>query len=106
MMNESQYFEAARYFAQQLLAQHEQGDEERLRGAFESVTSRLPEAAELAHLRTGLDGFRSLYRDDVAAARALTSDLTLASDDERIELAACTMVVNSLFNLDVAKTRE
>jgi hypothetical protein len=57
-------------------------------------------------LRTGLDSLRSVYRDDVAAAQVLTSDLALASDSQRIELAAYTMVVNSLFNLDVAKTRE
>jgi hypothetical protein len=106
MMNESQYFEAARHFAQQLLAPQDQRDEQRLRVAFESVTSHLPDAAELSDLRTGLDSFRSVYREDVAAAQAIASDLTLASDAQRIELAAYTMVVNSLFNLDVAKTRE
>ena len=121
MMNESQYFEAARFFAQQLLGTPEQSgpsqsgpsqsdtgqsDTERLRIAFESVTSQLPDADELADLRSGLDGFRTIYRQDVDAARAISSDLTLASDAQRIELAAFTMVVNSLFNLDAAKTRE
>ena len=106
MMNESQYFEAARHFAEQLLAQQDQSDEQRLRVAYESVTSRLPDAAELADLRSGLDTFRSVYREDVAAAQAVTSDLTAATDTQRIELAAHTMVINALFNLDVAKTRE
>ena len=106
MMNESQYFEAARHFAQQLLAPPFQGDEERLRVAYESVTSHLPDAAELSDLRTGLDGFRSIYKEDVSAAQAIGSDLTLANDAMRIELAAYTMVINSLFNLDVAKTRD
>jgi hypothetical protein len=36
----------------------------------------------------------------------MTSDLPLSSDVERVELAAVTMVVNSLLNLDAAKTRE
>lgn len=106
MMNESQYFEAARYFAQQLLSTPNQSDDERLRIAFESVTSQLPDADEQANLRSGLDAFRAVYRDDMDAAREMTSDLTLASDEQRIELAAFTMVVNSLFNLDAAKTRE
>src|SRR5688572_7512431 len=69
MMNESQYFEAARHFAEQLLAQ-DQSDEQRLRVAYESITSHLPNAAELADLRSGLESFRSVYRDDVASAQA------------------------------------
>jgi hypothetical protein len=106
MMNESQYFEAARGLAQQVLETPGQSEAERLRIAFESITSHLPDDDEQADLRVGLEGFRSVYREDVDAARALTSDLTLTSDTQRIELAAFTMVVNSLFNLDAAKTRE
>ena len=106
MMNESQYFEAARYFAQQLVGTPDQSDAERLSIAFETVTSHLPDAGAQAVLRTGLKNFRLVYRDDLDAARAIVSDLTLASDAQRIELAAFTMVVNSLFNLDAAKTRE
>jgi hypothetical protein len=106
MMNESQYFEAARHFAQQLLGTQNQNDEERLRVAYESVTAHLPDPAELAALRTGLESFRSLYREDAEAAGALTSDLKLADDAQRVELAAYTLIINSLFNLDVAKTRE
>ncbi len=106
LMNESQYFEAARHFAQQVLGTPDPSEAERLRIAFESITSHLPNADEQADLRSGLEGFRSVYREDVDAARAMTSDLTMASDAERIELAAFTMVVNSLFNLDATKTRE
>jgi hypothetical protein len=106
MMNESQYFEAARHFARQLLGPQDQSDEERLRVAYESVTAHRPHPEELADLRAGLASFRSVYRDDMDATRAMTADLTLASDAQRIELAAYTMIVNSLFNLDVAKTRE
>lgn len=106
MMNESQYFEAARHFAQQVLAQKGQSDVERLRIAFESVTSHLPNADEQANLQSGLESFRAVYREDVESAKAMTADLKLDNDTQRIELAAFTMVVNSLFNLDAAKTRE
>jgi hypothetical protein len=105
-MNESQYFEAARHYAQQLLSPSEQSDEQRLSIAFESVTSHVPDATELVDLRNGLEGFRSIYRDDVEAARAITSGLALANEAQRVELAAFTMIINSLFNLDTAKTRE
>lgn len=106
LMNESQYFEAARHFAQQLLNTRNQSDAERLRIAFESITSHLPDADEQSDLQRGLDSFRAIYRDDLDASRAIASDLQLASDVERIELAAFTMVINSLFNLDATKTRE
>ncbi len=106
LMNESQYFEAARHLAQQVLGTPESSEAERLGIAFESITSHLPDAEEQADLQVGLEGFRSVYREDVDAARAMTSDLSLSSDAQRIELAAFTMVVNSLFNLDAAKTRE
>jgi hypothetical protein len=116
MMNETQYFEAARHFAQHLLGLDEHpalavgsqapSDAVRLGIAFESVTSHRPNDEEQAVLLSGLESLRSLYRDDVEAARAMTSDLTLTSDTQRIELAALTMVVNSLFNLDATKTRE
>ena len=106
MMNESQYFEAARHFAQQLLSSSQHDDAQRLRIAFESVTAHLPDADEQASLQSGLESFRELYRDDIDAAKALTAELGLTDDAQRIELASYTMVVNSLFNLDAAKTRE
>ena len=105
-MNDSQFFEAARHYAQQLMVPSDQNDEVRLRIAFESVTSHFPDADEQVELRNGLEAFRSIYRDDVEAARAMTSSQTLANDAQRVELAALTMVINSLFNLDLAKTRE
>ncbi len=55
LMNESQYFEAARHFAQQLLADSKHNVVDRLRIAFEAITSHLPDAPEQAKLaeRTG-----------------------------------------------------
>ncbi|MCC6511746.1 MAG: PSD1 domain-containing protein, partial [Pirellulaceae bacterium] len=83
MMNESQYFEAARHFAQQLLAPSDHSDAERLSIAFESITSHLPDADEQASLRSGLESFRAVYQDDVEAAREMTADVTLANDAQR-----------------------
>ncbi|MFN7842832.1 MAG: DUF1553 domain-containing protein [Pirellula sp.] len=133
MMNESQYFQAARHFAMTLLKSQTQagdsyqaapsqvGDSNRLRIAFESITGQLPSDTEISDLLHGLNSFREIYREDVEAARAMTadqsstvsistgstlSDATLRTDSDRIELAALTMVVNALFSLDTAKTRE
>jgi hypothetical protein len=106
LMNEGQYFHAARLFAQQVLGKVGMSEEERLGFAYESVTSHLPDVTELVSLRKGLRAFRGTYRDDVPSARVIASDVKAASDEQRIEIAAYTMLVNSLFNLDVAKTRE
>ena len=66
----------------------------------------VPDPTELISLRGGLQDLRAIYQEDVASAKAMTVEMDHASDQERIEVAAYTMLVNSLFNLDVAKTRE
>jgi hypothetical protein len=106
LMNESQYFQAARHFANTLWSVPNRSDDDRLRIAFESVTAHVPDDDELANLRSGLEAFRSVYREDLESARAMTSDVSTTSDAQRIEVAALTMIVNSLFNLDATKTRE
>jgi len=106
LMNESQYFHAARTYANRLLAHKELSDDERLSLAFESVTSQLPDAEEQQSLLRGLESLRRTYEDDVASAQSLTSDLQTEEDAQRIETAAWTRLANSLFNLDAGKTRE
>jgi len=106
LMNEGQHFTAARHFAEQVLGKAGMSEEQRLRFAYESVTSHLPDTMELTTLQKGLGTLRATYRGDVPSAKAMTSDVKTASDEERIEIAAYTMLINSLFNLDVTKTRE
>jgi hypothetical protein len=106
LMNEEQYFKAAKHFAQQVLAKRCLDEEQRLSYTYEAVTSHLPDRTELTSIRNGLGSLRAAYREDVASAQAMTSDVNKASDRQRIEIAAYTMLVNSLFNLDVTKTRE
>ncbi len=105
LMNEKQYFKAARHFATQVVEQNKQDDAQRLSQLYESVTSQLPDKIELAALNQGLASLRTAYQEDVVAAKAMTADLKLADDRQRIEIAAYTMLINSLFNLDITKTR-
>ena len=106
LMNEGQYFNAAKHFAEKVLARTELSDEQRLSYAYETVTSHVPDASEMSSLRSGLEALRATYQEELASAEVMTTDLKEASDQERIEIAAYTMLVNSLFNLDVTKTRE
>ena len=105
LMNEEQYFRAAGHFARRLLDM-DLTDEQRLVHAYESVTSHLSDDGELSSLRRGLDSLRATYQDDLPLARAMTSDLEELTDEERIQTAAHTMLINALFSLDVTKTRE
>jgi len=115
LMNEEQYFAAAGHFARSLLEQDKLSDEQRIRQAYELVTSRPPTAPSLAQLQQALVEFRQMYRAQQASATAIAS-ATIAggrgdvsaglSADEQVELAAWTMLTHSLFNLDTTKTRE
>lgn len=106
LMNESQYFHAARTAARNLLAAEGSTDRNRLIQSYESVTAHLPGPSQLESLERGLKSLRTTYGSDVELARELTTDLADLSDEDRVELAAWTMLMNSLFNLDEVKTRE
>lgn len=106
LMNESQYFLAARTTAENLLAKVDLDDRQRLQESYETLTAALPDAAVMSSLERGLEALRSAYRDDVALAQEMTADVQNINDEQRVELAAWTMLMNSLFNLDQVKTRE
>lgn len=105
LMNEEQYFLAARAFARKIIAL-KPADSERIRYAWEAVTSHVPDKAEQAAVQQGLTAFREVYTKDAEATAQLSADLKDLSDEERLDVAAWTMVVNSLFNLDIVKTRQ
>ena len=106
LMNEGQCFSAAKQFAQRLMANEEWNDTQRLNYAYESITSHLPDESEMKSLHHGLELLRKTYEEDIDSARTMTAEIEDASARNRIEIAAYTMLVNSLFNLDVTKTRE
>lgn len=106
MMNEQQYFQAARQLALRLLADTEQTTTDRIEVAYETVTSQLPDDEELTALQVGLAAFQTVYENDVASAEEMTADLKSLNDQQRIEVAAFTMLTNTLLNLDITKNRE
>jgi mono/diheme cytochrome c family protein len=106
LMNDVQQFEAARAFAENLLAA-DSADAPRLAAAFRAVTAREPDATERDLLTSALATHRTHYgRDPDAAEKVLTNG---ASKSKSIaptpEIAAWTMVANLLFNLDETITR-
>ncbi len=101
LMNEPQFFEAARNLAEDLLRVSPGEDALTINAAFQRVTSRPPRDDERAVILAALADHRAEFdRDPAAAARLLASGTT--PTDPALppqEVAAWTMVANLLFNL-------
>ncbi len=106
LLNESQYMKAARHLAKQSLDQPKLTAAQRIDYAYEVVTCRLPDAGERRILNDLIGQLQTAYRANPNLAAALCEGIDLPSDDARAELAAWTVYVNLLYNLDITKTRD
>jgi hypothetical protein len=107
LMNDVQYFEAARGLAQRMLRQGGSTPAARVKFGYETVLGRPPSADELAVVLRSLDRGLARYRaDKPAAEQAVTfGESKAASDLDVQELAAYTLTANLLLNLDETVTR-
>ncbi len=112
LMNEEQHFAAAIHYAKTLLERSELSDDQRMVVAYESITSQEPSEQTIGQLQTARREFLNLYAGDSAAAQAMVTAskdpgiATISDSDQQAQLASWTMLVHSLLNLDVTKTRE
>jgi hypothetical protein len=106
LMNDVQFFEAARNFAQNLITQHPSTDS-RITAAFRAVASRYPSAQEAELIRSTLDQHLTAYKAKPESAKqAITYGESKPNEKlDAAELAAWTMVTNLLLNLDEMVTR-
>jgi hypothetical protein len=102
LMNEQEYMQAARQLAVQLVREK---PGQRIAIAYETITSHLPDDTEAAVLTKAVSDLEGLYRESPDLARALTAGAPLDGVSAE-ELAAWTILVNTLYNLDVTKTRQ
>ncbi|MEO1530420.1 MAG: DUF1553 domain-containing protein, partial [Planctomycetota bacterium] len=106
-LNDVQFVEAARHFAQRLLAKSA-SDQSRLEEGFRIVTARRPTDSETEILNRILDDATKRYESDIEAAKKL---LDVGDSERDMSLspathAAWTIVASSLLNLDETLTRE
>jgi hypothetical protein len=107
LMNDVQYFEAARHFAERTLTQGGPTDDARITYAFRSATGRHPSAAEAEILLRTLRQHLTSYRAKPDDARAAIS-FGESKPDEKLDpvsVAAWTMIANLLLNLDEVVTK-
>ena len=106
LLNESEYLKAARALANTTLAQKAETDAARLAFAYETVTAQVPDPREQAILLKLVANLRDRYTDQPALADALCAGLDLPDAPAKAQLAAWTVLVNTLYNLDITKTRQ
>ena len=102
LMNEQEYMKAARNLALKILKDQPQ---EPVAVAYETITSHLPDKQETALLKDAVADLEKQY----AAAPELTAELTAGVDltgTTAPKLAAWTLLINSIYNLDITKTRQ
>jgi len=107
LMNDPQYFEAARHLGYRMLRHGGPDDPARLSYGFRLVTARWPADHERAVLRETLELQRLRFRANEAAARQAIAvgESPVPTDVSPVELAAYTMTANMLLNLDEAVTK-
>jgi hypothetical protein len=101
LMNEQQYVEAARGFADRAITAGGPAPKDRLIWMFRTATDREPDALELAELVSAYRDFRAKYAADPDAAKKLVGDRNSGTP----ERAAYTMVANLILNLDEVLTK-
>lgn len=106
MLNDTQFVEAARAFAERIIAR-DGSDAERLAWAFIETTSRVPDVRELDVISAALKRERARYTADDRAAHALVSHGESLRDRSLsvAEHAAWTQVAAVLLNLSEVVTR-
>lgn len=107
-MNDPQFVEAARVFAQDVLAKGPSATHDRLAYAFRRAVSRQPSSDELTVLQGLLDEELAWYGENPEAAKSLASSGAYERPDamDPAEHAAWTAVTNALLNLDETINRE
>jgi len=107
LLNDPQYVEAARVFAQRILQESGGDVTSRLTFAFRNALSRTPAADEATLLTNLLKKHQATYAADREAAKQLIviGDTPAAADLDAAELAAWTSVARTLLNLHETITR-
>ena len=107
LMNDPQYFEAARQLAARILTKGGSDAVARLDYGFRLVTARHPSASEQVVLKESLDRLLAKYQKDADSATKVIAvgESPVNKELNPSELAAYTMVANLLLNLDEVVTK-
>jgi multidrug efflux pump subunit AcrA (membrane-fusion protein) len=105
LLNETEYLKAARQLALTTIADPAQSDADRLDAIYETITARLPDDAERNMLLKLVGDLQQTYASSAALADELCAGAELPPHVSAPEMAAWTMLVSTIYNLDITKTR-
>jgi len=109
LQNDPTYVEAARVLARRLFTECPPNSTDRVRLVFRRILGRSPDAKEIAALIKLYERQLTEYRENAEAARALLQVGDSPAPDRALadpaELAAWTIIVSAIFNLDEAITK-
>ena len=105
LMNEQEYFLAAKACAAMTLEESNHDVEKGLGLLYEKVTSHRADENRMRQMQEALNDFHELYAGDQRLTESLTPEMTDRPYNERVELSAWTMMAHSLLNLELAKVR-
>jgi hypothetical protein len=107
LMNDTQHVEAARALAERMMTGSDSTVAGRITFAFETVLARRPDLEETAIVEQQFAAHLARYQKDTAAAKKLISQGESKPNAKLppAELAAYTLVANTILNLDETLTR-
>jgi hypothetical protein len=107
LMNDPQFVEASRSFAQRILLEGGKSSGDRISYAFRLATSRKPVSDEINVLQEVVDRELADYRKDKAAAEKLLNVGSFKAKEslDSAELAAWTTAASMILNLDETVTK-
>ncbi len=107
-MNETGFVEAARVFAEDVLAEADSTTEERIRTMFRRATARDPKATELNVLLEGHQHYHQAFSANPQAAEELCNVGEFPRNKKLVaeDVAALTTVASLILNMDEVLTKE
>lgn len=107
LMNDPQYVEAARYFAERTLVSNRQSDREKLQFVFEIALARSPTQTEAKIILADLVQHRTEFGKNPDAAKMLIAigEVGAKTTFSATELASWTMITSLVMNMDEFVTR-
>ena len=107
LMNDVQFFEAARKFAESIIRDGGARTEERVTHAFRAILTRRPITSELQSITALFNEHHAEFKNDPASAKNLLSSGESGRDEslDAPEHAAWTMIAHLLFNLSETVTK-
>ena len=107
LMNDVQYVEAARKFAERVMTERGSNVDERVTFAFRSVLNRRPNSTELQSLTNLFEEYLNQFKSDPESATKLLAAGESPRNDQLApaELAAWSMVTHLLLNLSETVTK-